>query len=70
MGNKVISYSLMEIKVFLKVSVIMIRFCENNVLGTIYINSRCGWGAGYMVHLTLFCLLFIKILKLQEYDLY
>ena len=39
MGNRVISYSLREIEVFLKVPVIIIiRFGENNVLGTIYID--------------------------------
>ena len=35
----VISYSLREIAVFLKVHVIIIiKFCENNVLGTIHID--------------------------------
>ena len=37
-GNRVISYSLRVIELFLKVPVIIIiRFGENNVLGTIYI---------------------------------
>ena len=41
MGNRVISYSLRGIEMFLKVPVIIIiKFGENNVLGTIYINFR------------------------------
>ena len=47
MGNRVISYSLRGFEVFLKVPVIMIiRFGENNVLGTIYMNFGGEGGAG------------------------
>ena len=49
MGNRVISNSLRGFQVFLKVPVIIIiRFGENNVLGTIYIHLRVG-GEGYMI---------------------
>ena len=55
----VISYSLRGFEVFLKEPVIIImRFGENNVLGTIYIYiyhfRRGGSQGGYMVHLTFF----------------
>ena len=74
MGNRVISNSLRGFEMFLKVPVIIIiRFGENNVLGTIYISIYINFGGGrgkYMVHLTLFCLLFIKTEKLKEHDLY
>ena len=44
MVNWVISYRLMGIEVFLKVPVIIIiRFGENNVLGTIYIYIFLFW---------------------------
>ena len=69
MGNRVISYSLRGIEAFLHVPmIIIIKFGETNVLGTIYINTEFqGWAGGwYMVHLTLFCLLFIKNKKIQE----
>ena len=48
MGNRVISYSLRGFEVFLKVPVIIIiRFGENNVLGTIYIDIyKFGGGRG------------------------
>ena len=45
----VISYSLRRIDVFLKIPmIIIIRYGENNVLGTIYIDFRCrqGWVHG------------------------
>ena len=62
MGNRVISYSLRGFEVFLKVPVIIIiEFCENNVLGTIYIDiyqfGGWEWGGGEMVHFT-----FLKII--------
>ena len=48
MGNRVISYSLRGFEMFLKLQVIIIfRFGENNVLGTIcihtYIYQFRGW---------------------------
>ena len=45
---------------------------ENNVLGQnilTYINFGGSW-EGYKVHLTFFCLLFIKTGKVQEHDPY
>ena len=60
---------------FLKVPVIIIlRFGENIVLGTIhidiqYVNFGGGQG-GYMVHPTFLSLLFIKTEKLQEHDMH
>ena len=59
-------------EVFLKVPMILIiLFFENNVLGTIYIDRYRFWGlGGYMVHLTFFSLLFLKMEKLQELHLY
>ena len=59
MGNRVISYWLKGFEVFLKIPVIIIlRFGENNVLGTIYIISiyiNFEWFAGMVtVNLTLF----------------
>ena len=47
MGNRVISYNLRGFEVFLKVPVIIIiRFGENNVLGTI----MSIWGVDGEVH--------------------
>ena len=68
----VISISLREIEVFLKVPmIIIIRFSENNVLGTIYIEiyqfqrrARGEHGSPYI-----FCLLFIKT-EVKEHNLY
>ena len=61
-------------EVFLKVPVIIImRFSENNVLGTIYINIYQFWGVcGGWLHGShfIYCLLFIKTEKVQEHDLY
>ena len=52
MRNRVISFSLRVFEVFLKVRMIIItRFGENNVFGTIYINFG-GWSRRYMVHFT------------------
>ena len=51
---------------FLKILVIIImRFGENNVLGTIYINFR-GWWEGFVVHLTSFVFVYYSY-KWQKY---
>ena len=66
MWNRVISYSLRKFEMFLKVLVIIImRFGENNVFGTIYINFR-GWLEGYMVHLPCFVFVYYSY-KWQKY---
>ena len=49
------------------------RFGENNLLGTIYINfgGFVGGGEeGYMVQITFFCLLYLKFEKVQEHEIY
>ena len=47
MGNRVILYSLRGFEVFLKVpEIIIIRFGENNELGTIYISYILILGVG------------------------
>ena len=71
--NRAISCSLRGFEVFLRVPVIIIiRLGKNNALGTIYIDIFQFWGraGGHMVHLTFFCLLFMKTEKLQEHDQY
>ena len=51
MGDRVISYSLRGFEVFLKVPVIIIiRFAEINVLGTIYIDIYLHFGTGWGIH--------------------
>ena len=57
MENRDISYSLRGFEVFLKIAVIIIiRFGENNLLGTIYIDiyQFWGWAGGYMIHFIFF----------------
>ena len=51
MGNRVISYSLRGYKVFLKGPLIIImRFGQNNMLGTIYINFWVGEVTWFTLH--------------------
>ena len=71
MGNRVISYSLRGFTVFLNVPVIIIiRFGEHNLLGTIYINFGGGRRLGVINWFTLKKkLLFIKTEKLQEHEI-
>ena len=72
MGNRVISYSLKGIEVFLKLPVIIImKFGENNVLGRIHINIHIsvGFDSGLHGSAYIFCLLFINTEKVQEHDL-
>ena len=44
MGYRVISYSLWGIEVLLKVPVIIMKFGENNALGTIHISIYINFG--------------------------
>ena len=69
----VISYNLGEFEVFLKITVIIIiRFGENNVLVTIYIDiyKLHRWAGRYIVPFTFICVLFIKTKKRHEHDQY
>ena len=75
MGNRVISYSLRGIGVSLNVFICIMRFGENNVFETIYIDiyKFCRFaGGGGKLHCSpyIYCLLFIKMKKVQEHDLY
>ena len=72
-GNRIILDSLRVFEVVLKVPVIIIiRFCEKIMYKKEYIHVHrymliAGVGGGvYMVYLTLFCLLFIKIKKITR----
>ena len=47
---------------------IIMRFCENNVLGHISILEVSGGGEHGSPYI--FCLLFIEMEKVQEHDLY
>ena len=64
MVNRVNSYSLRGIEMFLKVPVIIIiRFGENNLLGTIYVDiyQFQRWARGLHGSPYVYCLLFIKV---------
>ena len=52
----------------------IIRFCENSVLGTIYIAISIlevgGRGGGYKIHVTFYLFIIQKMKKMHELDLY
>ena len=66
-------HGLKGFELFPKVPVIIImRFCENNVLETIYMDIYQFWGFAEGLHGSpyIFCLLFIKMEKVREHGLY